>query len=162
MRHIDPTVFLADGCQIIGHVSIDAGSSVWYNAVIRAEISPVVIGKRTNIQDNVVIHTDSSLGVSIGDDVTVGHCAIVHCCQIGSNTLIGMGAIVLDGAVVGNNCIIGAGAVIPPGKVIEDNSVVIGSPGRVVRAATAQDEANNLESAYHYMELADMQKDLAK
>ena len=136
-------VWLAPTATIIGHATIGDESSVWFGAVIRADILGIVIGSRTNIQDNAVIHITAEaplegvdekgtrIGTRIGDEVTVGHGAIVHACTIGSRVLVGMGSIVLDGAVVGNDCLIAAGTVVTPGSKIPDGSIVMGNPGKI-------------------------------
>ncbi|MDD5866291.1 MAG: gamma carbonic anhydrase family protein, partial [Lachnospiraceae bacterium] len=131
---VDPSVFIADGAVVKGDVKLSEGVSVWYNATIRADRAPIVIGKNSNIQDNAVLHVEGGVvpyGVTIGEGVTIGHSAIVHGCTVDDNTTIGMGAIVLNGAHVGKNCMIGAGALIPQNKVIPDNSLVVGLPGKV-------------------------------
>lgn len=147
-------VFVAEGAVIKGNVEISDNASIWFNAVIRSEKNPVKIGKCSNIQDNCVVHTDPWNRVTIGDYVTVGHSAIIHGCTIGNNTLIGMGAIVMNEAVIGNNCIIGAGALVTERTVIPDNSVAIGSPAKVFRQVP-EDEIDKLKkNAEHYVEIA--------
>ncbi len=126
-------VFIAQGAQIIGNVEIGQGSSIWPNAVLRGDVARITIGQKTNIQDNSTLHVDSKYSLTIGNEVTIGHNAILHGCTIGDNVLIGMGAIVLDGAKIGDQCLIGAGSLIPPGKEIPPRSLVVGSPGRVKR-----------------------------
>ncbi|MBI5046138.1 gamma carbonic anhydrase family protein [Candidatus Micrarchaeota archaeon] len=128
--------FIADSADIIGNVTIEAGSSVWFNATIRADQNSVKIGKNVSIQDNCVVHTDPHEPVFISDNVVVGHGAIVHSATIGSNTIIGMGAIVLTGAKIGNNCIIGAGSVVTEGTTVPDNSIAVGSPVKVIKQTT--------------------------
>ena len=150
---IPESVTILPGAHVVGKVMMGEECSVWYNAVIRAE-QPVRIGKRTNIQDNVVIHVGDGFPVSIGAGVTIGHAAIVHGCTVGDNTLIGMGAIVLDGAQIGRDCIIGAGSVVTPGTVIPDGSVAFGSPARVRRAMTEDDIAHNRQNAEDYLRMA--------
>ncbi|ACB83707.1 gamma carbonic anhydrase family protein [Natranaerobius thermophilus] len=142
---ISEDVFVADGTQIIGDVTIAEGASVWFNSVIRADLDIVEIGRKTNIQDGSICHVDTNEPLKVGDYVTVGHGAILHGCTIANNTLIGMGATVLNGATVGENCIIGAGTLIPEGKEIPPNSLVVGVPGKVVRELS-QEEANNLKN----------------
>ncbi|MBR1828018.1 MAG: gamma carbonic anhydrase family protein [Atopobiaceae bacterium] len=150
---LDESVVVLDGARVVGNVTMGPGCSVWYNAVIRAE-QDVVIGGNTNVQDNVVIHVSEGHPVHIGDGVSIGHGAIVHGCTIGNNTLIGMGAIVLDGATVGNDCIIGAGSVVTQGMVIPDGSGASGSPARVRRTRTEHAIAANRHTAQSYVELA--------
>ncbi len=131
--NIDNSVFIAEGARVIGDVTIGQGSSIWFNAVVRGDEYPIRIGKNSNVQDNAVLHVGEGFSCTVGDEVSIGHGAIVHGCEVGDGTLIGMGAIVLNGAKIGKNCIIGAGALITEGKVIPDNSVVMGVPGKVVR-----------------------------
>ncbi|MGI6055706.1 MAG: gamma carbonic anhydrase family protein [Bilifractor sp.] len=154
MRKIDDSVFQAEGSRIVGDVEIGKDSGVWYNAVIRGFPSQITIGARTNVQDNVVIHGDPESPVVIGNNVTIGHSAIVHGCTIRDNTLIGMGAIVLNRAVIGENCIIGAGALVTQDCVIPDNSLAFGSPARVIRRLTDEEIEGNRISAQHYVDFA--------
>lgn len=147
-------VKIAEGAVVKGNVTIGDESSIWYNAVIRCEETSITIGHCSNIQDNAVLHVDPWNELTVGDYVTVGHGAILHGCSIGNNTLIGMGAIVMNGAVVGDNCIIGAGALITEGTVIGDNCLVIGSPGKVARKIMEADEEKIRQNAEHYVEFA--------
>jgi carbonic anhydrase/acetyltransferase-like protein (isoleucine patch superfamily) len=126
-------VYIARGATVLGDVTLGDQASVWYGAVLRGDIHRIVVGHHTNIQDLAVVHLADDLPCLIGDWVTVGHSAIVHACTVGSETLIGMGACVLDGAIVGQQCLIGANALIPPGMQIPDGSMVLGSPGKIVR-----------------------------
>lgn len=130
---IDPTAWIAPGCQIIGQVRLAAATSVWFGATLRGDNEPIEVGAGTNIQENAVLHTDWGFPLTIGAGCTIGHKAMLHGCTIGDNCLIGMGATVLNGAVIGRDCLIGAGALITEGKVIPDGSLVMGAPGRVVR-----------------------------
>ena len=140
---IDNTCYIAEDATIIGNVTIGENSSVWNHATIRSNHQPIVIGNGTNIQDNAVVHVDKDYKVSIGNNVTIGHSAIVHGCTVNDNTLIGMGSIILNGAIIGKNCIIGAGALITQNVIIPDNSLVIGSPAKILRQVT-QDEINEI------------------
>ena len=149
---IDSTVFLAKGCAVYGDVTIGKNSSIWYNATVRAMEAPITIGENTNIQDNAVVHVAPNHPVSIGDNVTIGHTAIIHGCSIDDNTLIGMGAIILNGASIGKNCIIGAGALVTQNSVIPDHSLVLGSPGKIIRQVTQEEAEDNLSNATHYVE----------
>ena len=149
-------IYIAPDADVLGKVTIGEGSSVWYHSVIRAERDTVSIGRETNIQDNCVIHTDKGHPMVIGDRVTVGHKAILHGCCVGDETLIGMGAIVLNDAVIGSHCIIGAGALVTQNMVIEDGSMAYGSPAKVVRNITAEELAKIRDSAEEYQELAEM------
>lgn len=150
----DSSIFIADGAKVIGDVKLGNNCSVWYNAVIRADNHNIIIGEGTNIQDNVVLHVDKDDILRIGNNVTVGHGAIVHGCTIEDNCIIGMGSIIMNGAVVGRNCIIGAGTLITEGTVIPEGSIVIGSPSRILRQASDEDIKKISQSAVHYMELA--------
>ena len=158
MISIDKTVFIADGARVLGDVEIGKNSSVWYNAVIRADSNSIKIGERSNVQDNAVIHTSRDFGVCIGDNVTVGHGAIVHGCTVKSNVMIGMGAIVLNGAVIEENCIIGAGALVTQGKVIPAGSLVFGNPAKIVRNLTDQEISSITDNAASYVKEAEQYK----
>ena len=142
----------APDAAVIGKVRLAEGVGIWFGAVLRGDNEEIAIGARTNIQDLCVIHTDMGFPATIGADCTIGHRAILHGCIIGDNTLIGMGAIVLNGAKIGNNCLVAAHALIPEGKAIPDGSLVIGVPGKVVRALTVEEIARNRVSAGHYAE----------
>lgn len=133
---VDENVFIADGAYVIGDVTIASHANIWFNTVIRGDIYPITIGNYTNIQDNSTIHVMHDHPAVIGNYVTVGHGAIIHGCTIADNCLIGMGAIILSYAEIGENCIIGAGSLITERKKIPPNSMVMGSPGRVVRTLT--------------------------
>ncbi|WP_340819334.1 gamma carbonic anhydrase family protein [Methanolobus sp. WCC4] len=152
---ISPTAFVASNAAVIGDVTISDGSSVWFGAVIRGDADSIHIGKRTSIQDNVVIHTDAPQKVEIGDDVSVGHGAVLHGCRISDNVLIGMNATVLNGAEIGENCIIGANALVPPGKKIPAGSLVVGVPGKVQRQLSDEDIAHIKENAEEYVRLSE-------
>ena len=151
---IDSNVFIADGAKVLGDVTIKEGSSVWYNAVIRADMEPVIIGKNTNIQDLVMVHVDSSHPTVIGDGVTVGHSAILHGCTIENDVIIGMGAIVLNGAVIKKNSIVGAGALITQNKTFPEGSLILGSPAKAVRQLTAGEIDKIRHNAEEYQALA--------
>lgn len=151
---IAQTAFIAESAEIIGDVQIGEFSSVWFNAVIRGDMGSIIIGKGTSIQDNVVIHTDPSLEVKIGDKVTMGHGAVLHGCRIGNNVLVGMNATVLNGAVIGDHSIIGANAVVSPGKVFPEGSVILGIPGELKRQVTDGEKEHIEENAASYVELS--------
>jgi carbonic anhydrase/acetyltransferase-like protein (isoleucine patch superfamily) len=125
--------WVAPTAVLIGQVRLKRDASVWFGAVLRGDDEPIEIGERSNVQDNCVFHVDPGYPLTIGDDCTIGHHAMVHGCTVGSNTLIGMRATILNGARIGRNCLIGANSLITENKVIPDNSVVMGAPGRVVR-----------------------------
>lgn len=144
--------FVAPGAQLIGDLVAGDGCSFWYNVVVRADVMPIRIGKRVNVQDLTMIHVSSgTFATTIGDDVTIGHRAIVHGAVVEAGCLIGMGAIVMDGAVVGAESIVGAGAIVTPGTVIPPRSLVLGSPGRVKRSLTDNEVKGLYDSAAHYV-----------
>lgn len=154
MAKTDPSVFLAEGSIIKGNVEIGKGSSVWYNAVARAEEAPIRIGEKTNIQDCCVLHNDADYPLEIGNNVTIGHGAIIHGCTIEDNVIIGMGSIIMNGARIGKNSIIGAGSLITQNKVIPENSMAFGNPCRVVRETTQEERNKIADDAEHYSALA--------
>ena len=154
MRSVDNSVFLAEGSRVIGDVTIGKDSGVWYNAVIRGMPSPITIWERTNIQDGAVLHAKTGSYMKIGNDVTIGHSAVVHCREVGDNTLIGMGAIILEDTMIGKNCLIGAGALVTQHKVIPDGSLVYGAPAKIIRPLTEEETAGNTENAAEYVKLA--------
>lgn len=156
---IDGTCFIAPGSTIVGNVEIGSNSSVWYNAVLRGDIEKIVIGSYSNIQDGCVVHCVHNQETRVGSHVTVGHGAILHSCSIGDNSLIGMGAIVLDGVRIGKNCLVGAGAVVTPNTDIPDGSMVLGSPAKVKRQL-AQEEIDHIKAnALEYVRLSKDYKD---
>jgi carbonic anhydrase/acetyltransferase-like protein (isoleucine patch superfamily) len=145
-------VFIAETAVVIGDVHVGDQSSVWFGTVVRGDCFPIRIGARTNVQDNVVVHvTGGASMTTIGDDVTIGHTAVVHGCTIGDRCLIGIGAIVLDDATIGEDSLVGAGALVTPETVVAPRSVVIGRPGRVVRVANEEDVARIRDSAARYI-----------
>ena len=125
--------FIADNATLVGSVTLGDNVSVWFNAVARADANSITLGNNSNIQDCCVLHVTGETPLIIGDNVNIGHKAMLHGCTIGNNVLIGINAVVLDGAVIGDNCIIGANALVTAGKVIPPNSLVLGSPGKVVK-----------------------------
>src|SRR5205809_4406296 len=146
--------YIAQGAIVVGDVTIGDFSSVWYNAVLRGDINRIVIGHHTNIQDNAVLHLEDDLPCLVGNYVTVGHSAIVHACTVGDESLIGMGAVILDGAVIGKQCLIGAKALIVQGAEIPPGSLVLGLPGKVVRPLRAEERRALKISAEKYVENA--------
>ena len=151
---IHETAYIAEGAILQGNVRVEENASVWNNAVIRGDRGPIVIGRGSNVQDNVTIHLDTPFPVQIGENVTIGHGAIVHGCVIGDNTLIGMGAIIMNGAHIGKNCIIGAGALVTQGQEVPDGSLVMGLPGKVCRLVTEEELERSLKNARRYVEEA--------
>ena len=149
---IDPDAWIAPDANVIGLCIIGAKASVWFGATLRGDNEPITIGAGANVQENCVLHTDMGFPLTVGENCTIGHKAMLHGCTIGDQTLIGMGATVLNGAVIGDNCLIGAGALIPEGKHIPDGSLVMGMPGRVVRDLDANAIAGLMQSALGYQE----------
>ncbi len=145
--------FIAPSADVIGKVEVGDGSGVWFNAVARGDLNAIRIGKRTSIQDNCVLHTEQRISVDIGDDVVVGHRAIVHAAKIGDGTIIGMGAVVLSGASIGKNCIIGAGSVVTEGTAIPDGSIAMGTPAKVVKTVTKEHIERIRANVEEYCEL---------
>jgi carbonic anhydrase/acetyltransferase-like protein (isoleucine patch superfamily) len=143
-------VYIARGAVVIGDVTIDDFSSVWYNAVLRGDINRIAVGHHTNIQDNAVLHLADDFACVVGNYVTVGHSAIVHACRIGDEVLVGMGAVVLDGAVVGRQSVIGAKALVTQGMKIPPGSLVLGVPAKVVRPLTRSERAGLKSWAIKY------------
>lgn len=158
---IHETAFIAPGAVVLGNVTIGERSSIWYHAVLRGDRDSIVIGSESNIQDNAVVHMDSGYPVEIGDHVTIGHGAIVHGCRIGDNTMIGMGAILMNGCKIGKNCIVGAGALVTQNVEIPDHSLVIGNPAKVKRTVTEEEICHNLKNAQMYAEEAQNMKVVA-
>ena len=143
--------WVADTAAVIGNVILKNNASVWFNAVLRGDNEPITVGEGSNVQDGAVCHTDPGFPLTIGANVTVGHKAMLHGCQIGDGSLIGINAVVLNGAKIGKNCLIGANALITEGKEIPDNSMVLGSPGQVVRTLTDEQAAAFQAGAHHYV-----------
>ena len=139
MGRIDETSYVAEGARIIGDVTLEKNSSVWYNAVLRGDEGYIVVGEESNIQDGCVVHCAEDAPTILGKGVTVGHLALLHGCRIGDNSLIGMGSIIMNGAVIGNNCIIGAGSLVTFGAQIPDGSLAFGRPAKVVRALSPKE-----------------------
>ncbi len=146
-------VFLAKGAHIIGAVSLGHDSSVFFNAVLRADINSIVIGDRTNVQDNCTFHVSSTNGVEVGADVTIGHNVVLHACTVQDNVTIGMSATVMDNVVISENSIVAAGAVIPPGKTFPPGVLIVGTPGRVIRELTPQEIEANRAMAQKYIDV---------
>ncbi len=144
--------FIADSASVIGNVVLRRDVSVWFGAVLRGDVESITLDEGSNVQDGSILHTDPGLPLQVGPYVTVGHKVVLHGCTVGENSLIGIGAVVLNGAVVGRNCLIGAHSLIPEGKQIPDNSLVIGTPGRVVRTLSGAQIAGLRQSADTYVQ----------
>jgi carbonic anhydrase/acetyltransferase-like protein (isoleucine patch superfamily) len=147
---IDADTWVAPDARVIGRVTLAAGASVWFGATIRGDNERIVLGEGSNVQENCMLHTDMGFPLSIGRDCTIGHAAILHGCTIGDGSLVGMGAVVLNGARIGKGCLIGAGALVAEGKEIPDGSLVLGSPGRVVRTLADDARTRLRQSAEGY------------
>ncbi len=142
--------WVAGSADLIGRVRLARAASVWFGAVLRGDNEWITVGEGSNVQDGCVLHTDIGAPLTIGPNCTIGHKAILHGCRIGEQSLIGMGATVLNHAVIGAGCLIGAGALVPEGKVIPDGSLVVGMPGRVIRGLSEDEQAGLLQSAQSY------------
>ena len=149
---IHADTWVADSATVVGQVVLAAGVSVWFNAVLRAENAAIHVGEDSNIQDGSVLHVDPGMPLTIGKRVTIGHKVMLHGCTIGDESLIGINAVVLNGAKIGKNCLIGANTLIPEGKVIPDGSLVMGSPGKIVRTLTPEQMQGLKLSAQHYVD----------
>lgn len=144
--------WIAPNATVLGNVILRAGASVWFGAVLRGDNELITLGEDSNVQDGAVLHTDPGSPLTLGRGVTVGHQAMLHGCEIGDYSLVGIGVVVLNGARIGRNCIIGAKALITEGKVIPDNSLVVGAPGKVVRSRAPDEESVLRLSAEHYVQ----------
>jgi carbonic anhydrase/acetyltransferase-like protein (isoleucine patch superfamily) len=143
--------WIADSADVIGSVVLENNASIWFNAVLRGDCDRIVIGENSNIQDGSVLHTDAGVELIVGRNVTVGHKVMLHGCTIGDNTLIGINSVILNGAKIGNHCLIGANTLIPEGKVIPDGSLVMGSPGKIVKQLSEEQKMMLEGSALHYV-----------
>lgn len=146
--------YIAPGSHVVGDVTLEAGSSVWFGAILRGDNDRIVIGEGSNVQDGAVLHTDEGLALIVESDVTIGHQAMLHGCRIGEGSLIGIQAVILNRAVVGKNCLIGAQSLVPEGMVIPDGSLVLGSPAKVRRELSPDEIRKIREGAAHYREKA--------
>ena len=144
--------WIAPNATVIGDVILKKDASIWFNAVLRGDCENILVGEGSNVQDGSVLHTDPGYPLKIGKNVTVGHMVMLHGCTIGDNSLIGIGAVILNNAKIGKNCIIGAKALITENKEIPDNSLVIGSPGKVVREVTEEEKKAVAENTRHYQD----------
>ena len=144
--------WVAPNATIIGDITLERNSSIWFNVVLRGDIDNIYIGEGSNVQDGSVLHTDPGYPLKIGKDVTVGHLVMLHGCTIGDKSLIGIGAVILNGAKIGKNCIIGANALITENKIIPDNSLVVGSPGKILRKVTNEEAKSIIDNATHYQD----------
>jgi carbonic anhydrase/acetyltransferase-like protein (isoleucine patch superfamily) len=148
----DDEYWIAPSAAVIGRVVLKKNASIWWGATLRGDNDPIVVGENSNVQDGSVLHTDTGSPLTLGANVTVGHMVMLHGCEIGDNTLVGIGSIVLNGAKIGKNCLIGAGCLITEGKQIPDNSLVMGAPGKVVREISPEQARMLAGGALHYVE----------
>src|SRR6187402_3109084 len=149
---VHESAWVADNAQVMGNVQLAEDSSVWFGVVIRGDTDTISVGRGSNIQDNSVLHADSGMPLTIGDNVTIGHQVMLHGCTIGDNSLIGIQAVILNNAKIGRNSIVGAGSVVTEGKEFPDNSLIIGSPAKVVRTLDDAAAAKLRHGAEHYVE----------
>ena len=152
--NIEKANFVAKSADIIGDVIAEENSSIWYNCTIRGDIESIRIGKNTNIQDNTVVHVGYDVGTVIGDNITVGHSAIIHGCTIEDDCLIGMGAIILNHAVIGKESIVGAGALVTTGKKFPSRSLIMGSPAKLIRSVTDEELEGTRKNTESYVEIS--------
>lgn len=152
--HCEKTSYIAPGAHVIGNVTLHSDSSVWFNVVIRGDMDAISIGEKSNVQDGSVLHTDAGIPLTLGTGVTVGHKVMLHGCTIDDYSLIGINAVVLNGAKIGKFCIIGANTLITENMEIPDYSLVIGSPGKVVKTFDSGIEDKLKASAEHYVKNA--------
>ena len=157
-KHKEPrdkgSAFIAPNATVIGDVVLGKNTSVWFNAVIRGDDDKITVGKGSNIQDNCTLHCDKGFPITVGENVTVGHNAVLHGCEIGDGSLIGMNATVLNGAKIGKNCLVGAGALVTENKVFPDNSLIIGVPAKCVGEISEETAKKMEENARHYIKTA--------
>ncbi len=147
-------VFIAPGAIVIGAVEMHAESSVWYGSVLRGDINRIIVGAQSNVQDGSVLHVSDDCSCVLGERVTVGHRAVVHACTVGDEVLVGMGAIILDGAQIGARSVIAAGALVTKNMIIPEGSLVVGAPARVVRTLSLEEQQANAKLALKYVEVS--------
>jgi carbonic anhydrase/acetyltransferase-like protein (isoleucine patch superfamily) len=158
---IPATCFVAPGAVVIGAVTLEEESSIWYTSVLRGDINEIRVGPQSNVQDGSVLHVSDDQPCVLGARVSVGHRAIVHAAEVGDEVLVGMGAIILDGARIGPRCVIAAGALVTKGTVVPEGSLFVGSPGRVVRALSAEEQQANARLALKYVEISRRYREFA-
>ncbi|MFO8010177.1 MAG: gamma carbonic anhydrase family protein [Dehalococcoidia bacterium] len=152
---IHESVFIASGARIYGDVEIGRGASIWFNAVIRGDEGRILIGSNTNIQDNAVVHSDGTIAVEIGDNVTVGHCAVIRGCKLGNSVMVGMNATIMSGAEIGEYSTVGANSFIPYNKTFPPRSLIMGAPAKLVRELTCEETAVNDVTTQMYEQVID-------
>jgi carbonic anhydrase/acetyltransferase-like protein (isoleucine patch superfamily) len=149
---VDSSAYVAETATVIGKVAIEADASIWFGAVIRGDNEAITIGRGSNVQEGSVLHTDPGYPMEIGPNVTIGHQAMLHGCTVGEGTLVGIQAVILNGAKIGKNCLVGAGALVTERKEFPDNSLIVGTPAKVLRTLTEQDIAGMHKNAAEYVE----------
>ncbi|WP_113674639.1 gamma carbonic anhydrase family protein [Vallitalea guaymasensis] len=155
---IDESAYIAPSADVIGQVKVKENASIWFGAVLRGDINKITVGKCSNVQDNSTVHVSEDTGTEIGDYVTIGHNCIIHGCKINDYTLIGMGSIILDGAVISENSIVGAGSLVTGNKIFPPGVLILGSPAKVRRKLTEEEIKGLKESANHYVDTANEYK----
>ncbi|MET3133802.1 carbonic anhydrase/acetyltransferase-like protein (isoleucine patch superfamily) [Oxalobacteraceae bacterium GrIS 1.11] len=155
---IDASAFVAASANVIGKVTLEENSSVWFGVTLRGDNERITIGANSNVQEGSVLHTDMGFPLSVGRDVTIGHQAMLHGCTVGDGALIGIQAVILNGASIGKGCLVGAGALVTEGKQFEDNMLIIGAPAKAVRALTSEEIAHLQGSAANYVQRAQLFK----
>lgn len=156
---IDPTAFIADNATVIGRVRVGSGASIWFGAVVRGDTDEISIGDRSNVQDQCVLHCDPGFPCVIGNDVTIGHAAVVHGATVGDGALIGIRAVILNGAKIGAGAIVGAGAVVTEGMEVPAGHLAVGVPAKVIRELTPENVARLKRGAQHYVDAAKVYRD---
>jgi carbonic anhydrase/acetyltransferase-like protein (isoleucine patch superfamily) len=149
---VHESVFIAPNASVIGSVVLAENVSVWFGATIRGDNDNITLGRNSNVQEGAVLHTDPGIALTVGENVTIGHQAMLHGCAIGDGSLIGIQAVILNGAVIGKACLVGAGAIVTERKVFPDRSLILGAPARVVRSLSDEDTAGLLKSAASYVD----------
>ncbi|MBP7739534.1 MAG: gamma carbonic anhydrase family protein [Leptotrichiaceae bacterium] len=149
---INGKVYIAESADVIGDVELSDGVNIWFGAVLRGDIEKIIIGKNSNIQDNVTVHTDLGIPCVIGENVTVGHNVIIHSCSVGDNTIVGMGSTVLNRTKIGKNCMIGANSLVTHSIPTEDGVLILGSPAKIVRKLSEEEIKHLKDNADHYVE----------
>ncbi len=149
---IAPSAYITDSANIIGKVKIEANASIWFDVTIRGDNELITVGENSNVQEGSILHTDPGFPLSIGQNVTVGHQAMLHGCTIGEGSLIGIQAVILNGAKIGKNCLVGAGALVTEGKEFPDNSLIVGSPAKVIRVLTEEAILKMRGNTQHYVQ----------
>ena len=150
----EKALFIAENASVIGDVELEEDTSIWFGAVLRGDSNYIKVGKGTNVQDNCTLHCDKGFPVNIGENVTIGHNAVVHGCDIGDGTLIGMGSVILNGAKIGKHCLVGAGAVVGENKEFPDNSLIVGVPAKAVKTINKEGAEKLLINSCQYIDEA--------